>query len=222
MLTDPVHGSRDAFPVGQLLHPGWSPHKVGACDPPGALTLPYKGLGRGDSHLLLLAGERGVGSPSSTRRVTSWIRRRCDYWWHNRPTVNEYSRKQGYWHKGSKEQFRGTGSPVWPLDCGWNPDDKLTEVPMSVQKAFQKNIKGCQELSQLPSRYPSTTGTVIHPPLTTKTQGLRITDFILINKQNHKWQPPCSDPPSTSNFPLCSYHSPNCLGREGTSTMTTN
>ena len=26
---------------------------------------------------------------------------------------------------------------VWPLVGGWNPDDKLTVVPMSVQKAFQ-------------------------------------------------------------------------------------
>ena len=26
---------------------------------------------------------------------------------------------------------------VWPLVWGWKPDDKLTEVPMSVQNAFQ-------------------------------------------------------------------------------------
>ena len=26
---------------------------------------------------------------------------------------------------------------VWSFDCGWNPEDKLTVVPMSMQKAFQ-------------------------------------------------------------------------------------
>ena len=69
--------SRDTSMVGQLLHPGRSFDEVAACDPPGAFTPPYECLVRGDSHLLLLAREQGgVDSPSSSQRVTFWMKRR--------------------------------------------------------------------------------------------------------------------------------------------------
>ncbi|KAL6458334.1 hypothetical protein MHYP_G00335640 [Metynnis hypsauchen] len=29
---------------------------------------------------------------------------------------------------------------VWPLDSGWKPEERLTEAPMSWQKAFQKRL----------------------------------------------------------------------------------
>ena len=37
---------------------------------------------------------------------------------------------------------------VWPLNCGWNSDDKLTDVPMSIQNAFQNLAVNCGPLSE--------------------------------------------------------------------------
>ena len=56
-------------------------------------------------------------------------------------------------------------------------------------------------------RYPSTTVTVIHPPRTTKTQGLRTDLFLINNKKSWVAATPLGLPP-TSNFLPCSYHGP--------------
>ena len=58
-LTDPVGRRRDALRFDQLLHPEISFDEVAVCDPPGLFTPLDECLGRGDSHLLLLAGEQG-------------------------------------------------------------------------------------------------------------------------------------------------------------------
>ena len=77
-LADLVSRSRDAFMVGQLFHSSRSSHKVGACDPPGALTPPYESLDLPCSPAPSPGWGTGeVGNPGSTRRVTSWRRRRC-------------------------------------------------------------------------------------------------------------------------------------------------
>ena len=37
---------------------------------------------------------------------------------------------------------------VWPLDWGWNPEDQITDVLNSVQKAFQNLAENCGPLSE--------------------------------------------------------------------------
>lgn len=40
---------------------------------------------------------------------------------------------------------------IWPLDCGWNPEDRLAVAPMRVQDFFQKTEKNCSPWSETTS-----------------------------------------------------------------------
>ena len=68
-LTDPVNRSRSLLSVGKWFHLGGCSDEVGACDTPGMLAMMDKGFGRGDPHLLLLAGkERWLVAQAALKR----------------------------------------------------------------------------------------------------------------------------------------------------------
>ena len=80
----------------------------------------------------------GVDTRDSTQRVTTWWLPRCEfmaYSAHGSCVLQD----AGLWEHRQRNTVSNDwlARSVWPFDWGWKPEDKLTDVPSSVQKAFQ-------------------------------------------------------------------------------------
>ena len=72
-----------------------------------------------------------------------------DYWWRTQPRKVVKLQEAGLLERRHLRtvSMAWLARSVWPLLCGWKPDDRLTVVPISVQDAFQNLAENCGPLS---------------------------------------------------------------------------
>ena len=148
MLSYPVGRGWSPSPVCLRLHASRSSDEVGVCDSASPLTTPDECLCRRNPDLLLLTREQ-------------WWIRSCKYG-DNLEAADTWL-LIAYSAQGNCElhdvglllhrhlstvSIAWLAHSVWPLDCGWKPDERLIVVPISVQNAFQNQAVNCGPLSE--------------------------------------------------------------------------